>query len=153
MNRITVKDLRPMLYRLNSITQNPQEPVANGKFQPGCYTLSEAYGGVALVQIKNTGGAEHDVFRTGHIKKRELYDKLTAFLDGLDLGLSMGEDGAGKAFRITVESGASVEEYQYLCNRQTLYNAKAQAFARFYEEHPRCEHAEITGIRLIECRA
>ena len=151
MNRITVKDLRPMLDRLNSITQNPQEPVANGTFQPGCYTLSEAYGGVALVQIKTTGGAENDVFRTGHITKRELYDKLTAFLDGLDLGLSMGEDGAGKTFRITVESGAVVEEY--LCNRQTLDNAKAQAFARFYEEHPRLEQAEITGIRLIGCRA
>ena len=151
MNRITVKDLRPMLDRLNSITQNPQEAVADGKFQPGCYTLSEAYGGVCLVQIKSTGGAEDDVFRTGHIKKRELYDKLSAFLGGLDLGLSMGEDGAGKTFRITVESGASVEEY--LCNRQTLDNAKAQAFAKFYEEHPHRGQAEITGIRLIECRA
>jgi hypothetical protein len=152
MNRITVKDLRPMLDRLNSITQNPQEPVADGRFQPGCYTLSEAYGGVALTQIKSTSGAEDDVFRTGHIKKRELYDKLTAFLDGLDLGLSMGEDdGAGKTFRITVESGASVEEY--LCNRQTLDNAKAQAFAKFCEEHPHLGQAEITGIRLIGCRA
>ena len=151
MDRITVKDLRPMLDRLNSITQNPQEPVADGKFQPGCYTLSEAYGGVALVQIKSTSGAEDDVFRTGHIKKRELYNKLSAFLDGLDLGLSMGEGGAGKTFRVTVKSGASVEEY--LCNRQTLDNAKAQAFANFYEEHPHHRQAEITGIRLVECRA
>jgi hypothetical protein len=144
--RITMKHLQPLADRLNSITQNPLEAVRDGRFQPGCYTFSEAMGGVCLVQINSTGGAESDVFRTGHIPKRELYTRLVAFLDGLELGLAMECNNGRKDYSVTVESGASVENY--LARQKTLHAAEQEALVRFHNEHPNRDEAAVTMVHL-----
>ena len=47
------------------------------------YVLSYAYGGVALDKICNDGGGVVDVFNSGHITKRDLHGRISAFIDGL----------------------------------------------------------------------
>ena len=87
MNRISTKDLEAVVSRINAATKSPQHPyVKNGdKYaaQIGCYHLSGAYGGYALHQMVNDGGGVRDVF-CGHIPKRDLYERMHAFLRGID---------------------------------------------------------------------
>jgi hypothetical protein len=46
----------------------------------GNYHLSHAYGGVSLHQMSNLGGGVRDVFSCGHVPKRNLCDRMFAFL-------------------------------------------------------------------------
>ena len=84
--RITLKDLEAVVHRINRITGNPEEPYKkiDGKFVPqaGCYHLDGAYGGWELIQMCDEGSAIRDVFSGGHVPKRELYEKMQAFLKG-----------------------------------------------------------------------
>lgn len=85
--RITDKDLEAVVKRINSVTGMPLEPYANidGKFvaQIGNYHLSHAYGGVCLHRMQTDGGGVQDVFSSGHETKRELYNRMQAFLIGM----------------------------------------------------------------------
>jgi hypothetical protein len=49
----------------------------------GNYHVSYAYGGVSLHQIMNKDGGVHDVFRCGHVPKRELFDRICSLMDGI----------------------------------------------------------------------
>lgn len=88
MGRITEKMLKARVEWLNEMTNNPTESyVRNGegrlKAQIGNYHISGAYGGVCLHQMVTDGGGVRDVFSCGHIPKRELFDRICAFMDGI----------------------------------------------------------------------
>jgi hypothetical protein len=89
--RITQRDLEAVVKRINSITNNPESPWTRNKetglniASIGCYHLSGAYGGVSLNQMASDGGGVRDVFRCGHITKRDLYERMQAFITGLEL--------------------------------------------------------------------
>ncbi len=88
MNRITEKNLQAVVDRINRITESPITPYVrqDGKCiaQIGNYHLSGAYGGVSLHRMQNQGGGIQDVFGCGHVPKRELYDRLHAFIRGIE---------------------------------------------------------------------
>lgn len=85
--RITEKDLQATCDRINRIMNTPIEPYARieGKrvANVGCYHLDHAYGGVALYQMASEGGGVRDIFG-GHMPKRELYERMHAFIKGLE---------------------------------------------------------------------
>ena len=86
MRSILTKDLQAVVDRINYITGNaplPYKPIKDGKFKAniGCYHLDWAYGGVALHQIMSKGGGVNDIFG-GHYTKRELYNRMHAWLTG-----------------------------------------------------------------------
>jgi hypothetical protein len=95
--RITQKDLEAACGRINrAVGIDPDAPLwtrgEDGKNHqtPGMYHLSGAYGGYSLHRSSDadSDGESHgidDVFRCGHIPKRELYYRMQAFLDGIDV--------------------------------------------------------------------
>ena len=88
MERITKKDLESRISDLNRITGNANETYTkqdDGKFRAniGNYYLSGAYGGVKLEQICSDGGGCSDISRQGFGTKRELYNWMNAYIDGI----------------------------------------------------------------------
>ena len=90
MDRITEKQLQAVVDRINRITNSPMVPYAKvgDKYvaQIGNYHLSHAYGGVSLERMSNDGGGVTQPFGCGHVSKRDLYNRMQAFLSGLDAG-------------------------------------------------------------------
>lgn len=88
MDRITDKHLQGMVDRINRVTSSPQEPYTRTSerltSQVGNYHISHAYGGVCLHRMMNGSGGVTDVFRCGHVTKRDLYNRLSAYLEGLE---------------------------------------------------------------------
>ncbi len=88
MNRITEKDLKATVDRINRATDSPIESVQKTgtqyEWQIGNYHLSFAYGGVSLHRVVGVSGGVSDVFRCGHTTKRDLYERMHAFLAGLE---------------------------------------------------------------------
>ena len=83
---------------LNQITGNPPAPytkTADGKFVAnlGNFHLSRAYGGVCIHQMQNLSGGVTTPIFCGHVPMREAYDKLNAFISGIEYGKKM-ERGA-----------------------------------------------------------
>lgn len=75
--RITQKDLEARVERLNEYAkQLPTKPQ---------YKLSCAYGGYALHRVVNERGGVTDVFDSGHIPGRELFQMLGAMILGITL--------------------------------------------------------------------
>jgi len=90
-DRITEKMLQIKVDYLNELTGNPIESWtkrANGGYTAniGNYYVDGAYGGVALDQITNEGGGVTDVFSNGHMPKRELFYRISAYIDGIETG-------------------------------------------------------------------
>lgn len=88
MGIITNKHLEGLIDRINIVTKNPTTSwtkFKNGNIKPniGNYHLDEAYGGVALHQMVNEQGGVDDIFNSGYMTKRDLYNRLSAFLKGL----------------------------------------------------------------------
>lgn len=86
--RITQKDLEAVVKRINLITNSPLESYvkdANGKFkaQVGNYHLSGAYGGVSLHRMDNESGGVTTPLNCGYVTKKELYNLMQAFINGL----------------------------------------------------------------------
>lgn len=88
--RITIKFLNAQVEMLNRIQDTPQESYVrkDGRniAQPGNYHISGAYGGYSLHQMSNEGGGVRDVFRCGHIPARELSERISAYVRGLEEG-------------------------------------------------------------------
>lgn len=89
MTRITEKNLRAVVDRINRTMGTPMAPYskgADGHYTPcgNAYLLSLAYGGASLHQMMPTGTGERDVLGCGHVTKRDLYDRMHAFLAGID---------------------------------------------------------------------
>ena len=87
MTRITNKDLEAVVARINRATDSPDtswtRTDAGMKANIGNYHISGAYGGVSLHRMVTDGGGITDVFSCGHITKRDLYDRMQAYLAGL----------------------------------------------------------------------
>ncbi len=89
MRRINQANIDRGLDRLNETTGNPKEPYTRsddeGRFKCniGCYTYSSQAGGVAIEQMVEGGGVRTIIDRG---TKREVYEKLHAYLDGIDVG-------------------------------------------------------------------
>lgn len=87
MNRITKQDLQSVVDRINRVTGSPMEPWTRTDTtftaNIGNYHLSWAYGGVCLERMHNDGGGVSSVI-SGYRSKRELYDRMQAFLSGLE---------------------------------------------------------------------
>ncbi len=89
MQRITIKDLENGLKRLNHMTGNPLTPWAkdgSGKFtaQIGNFHLSQAYGGCQVHQMLSDGGGITCPITSGHVPRRECYETLHAFINGVE---------------------------------------------------------------------
>lgn len=89
--RITVKDLRPLVERMNKVAGRPATEAdytrdAEGDLRStvGRYTLDGAYGGWAVYQYSNEHGGVSYVYGlpSGHVPARELYGALHAWLGG-----------------------------------------------------------------------
>lgn len=86
--RISKSDLEQAVRVINTRMGLPLETYtkdAAGKYQPNAnvYHLDGAYGGWKLAQMCETGTGTRDVLGGGYVSKRELYDKLQAFIAGL----------------------------------------------------------------------
>ena len=87
MERITESNLKALVLRINEATGSPVEtytkqPDGTYKAQVGNYHLDFAYGGVALDRMFNEGGGVSVIIGRG--TKRELWDKMHAFLRGFE---------------------------------------------------------------------
>ena len=87
MQRITDKDLENLVDRINRTLGTPMTyATANddGKrtINIGNYHLDSAYGGVQLVQTVTIGGGVRVIIH-GYGTKRELFNKMHAFLEGV----------------------------------------------------------------------
>ena len=84
MDRITQRYLDSLCERINSAQKTPTAPYEriDDKLigQVGNYHLSSAYGGWCLHQIANVSGGARDVFSCGYITKRDLYNRMRAYL-------------------------------------------------------------------------
>ena len=91
--RITQNDLEAVCRRINRTVNGAELEVytrdESGLHQvPGAYQISYAYGGAALHRNCSVdgNGESHgisDIFG-GHMPKRELYDRMQAFLNGYE---------------------------------------------------------------------
>lgn len=91
---ITKRELDAVVGRINALMNRPTEPYVKVVAQDGAVThaaqignfhLSGAYGGYALHEMVNQGGGVRDVF-SGHMPKRELYERMHAFIRGIEAG-------------------------------------------------------------------
>ena len=86
MQTITFKHLEAVVNRINTMTGN--NLLAYSKVDDkyianiGNYHLSGAYGGYALHRMHNLSGGVSDVFQCGHVTKRELMNRMQAFING-----------------------------------------------------------------------
>jgi hypothetical protein len=85
--KVTLADLNRAIDRLNRRTGNPLEPYTRTgdivKSNAGCFVLDGAYGGCKLSQIVE-GGGQRDVLRVGYKSKRDTYNLIHAFVDGIE---------------------------------------------------------------------
>tara|TARA_R110000803_G_scaffold95344_8_gene163241 strand:+ start:2745 stop:3017 length:273 start_codon:yes stop_codon:yes gene_type:complete len=81
---VTIKDLETLAAIINDITNSPKITYDNGRFNVGNFNISQAYGGVCLHRIISTGGGVTCPIENCHVPKRELWDKMQAFRNGLE---------------------------------------------------------------------
>jgi hypothetical protein len=92
--RITDKDLDQLAKQLNDLTKSPQFPYARDPetdrnvAQVGNFHISHAYGGVCLHRMSNTSGGVSCPLVSYHEPKRALYDRMHAFVDGIEFAQS-----------------------------------------------------------------
>lgn len=70
----------------------------------GDFYIDGAYGGVALYRVVTAGGGVSDVFNVGHVPKRDLYGRITAYLRGLEDADAARLDRAVQRLREVVDS-------------------------------------------------
>lgn len=96
-DRVTEKQLQSLVDYINTITNSPKESYSKGEdghyhANIGNYHIDGAYGGVTLHQIVTDGGGVTTPLGGGYFTKRELYQKLYAFIRGIDIGKSIKQD-------------------------------------------------------------
>lgn len=92
-DRITARDLEAVCQRINRMVNGAEvDPwtrdesrVPKTRANVDAYYIDGAYGGVSLFRMVNESGGVSDVFGCGHMPKRELYDRMQAFLRGLEV--------------------------------------------------------------------
>lgn len=88
MQRITDRDIKGALDRLNNVLGRSTEPYTkgeDGKYHAniGNFHVNSAYGMVGLHEMFNEGGGVRS--HGGLVTKRELYERIHAMLDGISL--------------------------------------------------------------------
>lgn len=88
MRRTTTAELQAIVARINNYAGTPMEYSSNKgtekfKANVGHYHLDSAYGGHKLVQTTNEGGGITEI-TYGFCTKRELSDKMHAFIRGME---------------------------------------------------------------------
>ena len=88
MQRITQSNLEAVAARINCTIGAPLVSYTRGEdgklhANVGNYRISYNYGGAALHRMTDAAGGVDDIFG-GHMPKRELYEKMHAFLRGLE---------------------------------------------------------------------
>jgi hypothetical protein len=87
MNRITKKQLIARIETINSILNRPATPYsqADGKLiaNIGNFSLSQCYGGYCVHLMVNDGGGVSTPIWAGHIPARDAYERISAFIAGL----------------------------------------------------------------------
>ena len=92
MTRITDKDLEALCARLNRLMGTPAQPYVRPAgsdrhvAQIGNFHLSHAYGGVSLHQMHNDAGGVSCPLSGGHVPKRDLYERMHAYIRGIEDG-------------------------------------------------------------------
>lgn len=89
-SRITDKDLQSLCDTINELTGSPKQAYskgADGKHRAniGNFHISGAYGGVNVHRMSNEGGGINTPLGGGYHTKRELYEKLNAYIGGLQM--------------------------------------------------------------------
>ena len=89
MYRITEKMLESRVNHLNKLTNSPETSYTkseSGQYVAniGNYHLSFAYGGVALERMECAGGSVSSTFNCGHVPKRELMQRIDAYIAGIN---------------------------------------------------------------------
>lgn len=88
MQRITDRDLNGLVARINRTFGEREEAYTSDaegfRANVGTFVIDHAYGGVSLYRLMNEGGGVTDVLRTGHTTKRDLYNQMHAFLNGIE---------------------------------------------------------------------
>ena len=95
--RTTTRHIELLIKQLNELTHNPTETnylltTNQGRklcWNIGNYFLDSAYGGYDLVQVINEGGGITKPLYGGYVSKRELYNKLTAYINGVRTGIEV----------------------------------------------------------------
>ena len=87
--RITQANLERLCSHVNKLLDRPAthwECDDDGRWrgQIGNFYIDGAYGGVALHEVVTESGGVRDVLSTGHVPKRELYEKMHAWLSGIE---------------------------------------------------------------------
>lgn len=86
--QITISMLKSKIDYLNEITNSPLKPYSevNGKLQAniGNFHLYQAYGAFGLHRMVNESGGITDRYVYGLHSKRELFNRLNAFINGLE---------------------------------------------------------------------
>lgn len=86
---ITLKKIESLVNTLNTLTNNPLTPYTwvDNKYLPnaGNYHTEQAYGGIKLIQMCETGTGTRDISKDGFGTKKQLYTFLKAFIQGLTL--------------------------------------------------------------------
>lgn len=100
--RITQRMIQAQVDRLNRLTGQPVDALtrdSNGHLRTnvGHYLIDFAYGGVELQQYMSPGGAVNIPLNAGHGTKRELYEALSAYIQGIELGLELQQKNAMRA--------------------------------------------------------
>jgi hypothetical protein len=90
--------LKNLITRLNTLcgypltdyskTESPNSPITGYAPNPLNYHISFECGGVALYQMSSTPGCtgEDSIFNCGHISKRDLYNRIDAYIKGIEAG-------------------------------------------------------------------
>lgn len=88
MERITVKHLRPIISRLNKMTNSPAEywDRKTHKAHVGHFLLDKCYGGYQLQRVFNEDGGATCPLGSYRLSAREMYHVLQAFMEGLRQG-------------------------------------------------------------------
>jgi hypothetical protein len=88
MQRITEKQLQALCDYINELTNSPMQPYTRDeqgfRANIGNYHLSHAYGGVCLHRMVNEGGGIRTTLMSGHVTKKELYNAMQAYINGLN---------------------------------------------------------------------
>jgi hypothetical protein len=90
MDRITNKNLNGLCAIINRVTGSPEAPYVDGVAQIGNYHISHAYGGVSLQRMSNASGGVTEPLYCGYQTKRDLWNRMHAFLKGLEIGTTIG---------------------------------------------------------------
>ncbi len=85
MDRITDKNLDGVCAIINRVTGSPEKPYVYGVAQIGNYHIGSACGGVSLQRMSNSSGGVTEPLYCGYTTKRDLWNRMHAFLKGIEL--------------------------------------------------------------------